>query len=545
MDLADLISQANASSKLITESAPQITDLRQTQKDLNDNQVNLQLDIGAANATIERAKQLASLAEQNARQKAGAITGADLNQQTEVLTNATALFHKSYQDQLAARQAIQEKDSVQFLDNPLQFIVNQFTVNDDIDRYNKALADKQTAQLYINQVNAMGDAMAKTQANFKQSLTQATIDAEVDKATKLAQVEANKTKIQGIEYNIAALKEAIDMDSKKLGILFNVDQASRAQQQLKLAMDSFALHQQEFEWKKEAVADQKAVDEMDIQRIQDGLIQMYGTKAPNILASPKLAKQYLALMRTKGPAGLEAQTAYMAGQTGIIGGNAAQVIDMVNKGVGIQFKPEQEPLKQVFNDAVNEARAQAAMIKNDADRQDFINKSVDKKIRDMLREVKPGDGNNLFQIGATSDLAALPGVRDSALVKNVLGPEMQAGAKLDDPGQVFESTLKAVQTGKIKLQQAVDDLATMYAKGVETNLATRNLTKFGVVIDPSSGDGSGKADLFRSYNVRIKTNVLSPFGGEIVNVANRDELLRAANKALASRMFLQSGWGSL
>lgn len=528
-DLYDIISGAQSLSSQISTASADISTARNSQVDLSNNEAQLQVDIGANNVIIKTAQNNAALATQNARLKAGAITGSDLNQQGEVLTDATALFHESYRKQLQASRDIAAKESVGFLDNPLQHIINQFTVNEDIAVHNQALRERQLAENYIAEVNKMGDATAKNQDNFKQSITQASVEAEASNTAKIAQLAADKAKIQGLGYNIEALKEAVTMSREKLGVLFNVQQAQNAQKQLQISMDNYAMHKKEFQWKQEAVADQKSADEFTVGRIQDGLKVMYGDKAPDLGMNPKLAKNYLNLLKSNTPAGKEAMEAYMAGQTGVLGGNAAQVIDLLKTGVAVQFTPAQVPIKQVFDTTVSEVTAAIAAGKvakpgNAAEASALVNNAVKTKVDSMLKNIEPGSSSNLFNIGSVEKLITLPGVADTALAQKVLTPMVTAGAKLDDPKQVFSTAIAAVNNKQLSLEQAVEGITSLYQKGVETNLATRNLPKFGIVPNES----------MRSYNTTIQTNPSALFGGnEIINLADQNAVKRAVMKSLA------------
>lgn len=532
-DLNPILSAARNLSSQIDVNSGQIAAARNTQQELSDTEAQLQLDIGANNVIIKTAQNNAALATQQARQKAGAITGSDLNQQSEVLSDATALFHESYRKQLQASRDIAAKEAVGFWDNPIQHIVNQFTVNDDIAVHNQALRERQLAENYIAEVNKMGDATAKNQANFTQSITQASIEAEAANTAKIAQLAADKAKIQGLGYNIEGLKEAVSASKEKLGVLFNVQSAQNAQQQLQISMDNYAMHKKEFQWKEQAVADQEAADAMTVDRIQTGLKVIYGDKAPELALNPKLAKNYLSLLKSNSPAGKEALEAYMAGQTGVLGGNPAQVIDLLKNGVNVQFTPAQNPIKQVFDTTVSEVTANIAAGKvakpgNAAEASAIINDAVKKKVDTMLKNIEPGSSSNLFNIGSVPALITLPGVADTAFTQKVLAPAVTAGAKLDDPKQVFSTAIAAVSKKEITVEQAVEGITALYQKGVETNLAQRNLPKFGIVPNES----------MRSYNTTIQTNANAIFGGtEIVNLADENAVKRAVMKSLSMQQF--------
>lgn len=519
---------AASTAAVVDKSTAGIQNNRTAQQALQDNSASLQLDIGAQDNIIAGVQNQGALSAQNARLKAGAIFGADLNQQGEQITAATDIWKAAYQKKMDSLNAISAKDSVGFMDNPLGFILNQFSVNDDIRTHNSALEVEQAAKQHIDEINQMSDATARNQKNFEINITQASIDAAAKKTTDAAQILANKAETDGLNYNVDSLQTAINASKEKTALKFQVLGAQNAQAQLKIAMDTYALHKEEFSWKQEEKANKDLGDTDLINRMQAGLKVLYGDKAPDLTASKATAQRYLALLKSNSPAGKEASDAYMAGQTGIIGGNPAQVIDSINSGVAVQFTPVQEPIKKLFDVAVQQVSAgvqSGAVTKGNY--QASLNAAVTGQVNQYLKDIEPGSGNNPFNIGAVSSLVQMPGVATTPLAQKVLAPMVTAGAKLDDPKQVYSTALAGVQAGKISVEDAVDGIVSLYQKGVDTNLAARNLTKFGIV----------PTDNMHTYNTRVETDPRALFGGtEIVDLTNRNSVQRAVLKTMSKQV---------
>jgi hypothetical protein len=526
IDLGAILEAANNTSGVIGQASTAQIGMRNAQADLQNTSADLQLDIGANNAIIEQVKNQGALASQNARLKAGAIFGADLNQQGEQITQNVDLWNGAYQQKLKSLKDIQEKDSVGFMDNPLGFIINQFSVNDDIRSHNSALEIEQAAKQHIDEINQMSNATAQNQKNFEISINQAAIDASAKNTADTAQVAANKAKTDGLNYNIEGLQTAINASKEQTALKFQSLSAANAQAQLGLAMQNYALHKQEFDWKKEEKAKAAEGDDFFVDRIQAGLKVMYGDKAPDLSASPKLARQYLMLLKSNSPAGKEATDAYMAGQSGVLGGSPAQVIDSIGNGVAFQFTPAQAPIKKLFDlvtQEVSQGVASGAVTK--ANYQSTINNTVTGKLNTYLKDIEPGSGNNPFNIGAVSSIIQMPGVSNLPLAKNILAPAVISGAKLDDPKQVYSTAISAINSGKLSIADAADGLVTLYQKGVDTNLATRQLTKFGIV----------PTENMHSYKTQIEVDPTSAFGGtEIVDMTNANAVKRAIMKTMAT-----------
>jgi hypothetical protein len=524
-----ILAAASAAQSQMANAGTEMASARQSQAELSTEAANVQLDIGLNNQIIEGAKNTAALANQNARLKAGAIFGADLNQQGEQISKATEIWQSAYERQLSAAQAIEEKDKVGFTDNPLQYIINQFTVNQDIEAHNAALAVKNVAKQHIDEINAMSNATAVNQANFTQSITQASVDAAAKNTLNTSLLAANKAKIEALGYNVQGLQDAVNMSKEQLGVMFNVQSMQNQQAQLKLAMDNYALHKEEFKWKQEDHAAAEATDEYLVGRIQKGLESMYGDRAPNLGANPKLAKTYLALMKSNTPAGKEAVDAYMAGgASGVLGGNAGQVIDMLKSGMQLQFTPAQEPIKKLLDTSHSEfiGSINAGVVAKPSTVPEFnrsVSTVVEKKVSDMLKNVKPGDGDNIFNIGPVDQLLKMPGVADTALTQKILGPATAAGVRFDDPKQVYSTVSAAIANKQITVSEAADGLTALYQKGTKTNLETRQLAKFGIPLPTNM-----------PYNVQIQTNSQALLGGnEIVNLTDKTQVTRALMKTLA------------
>lgn len=525
-----ILAAAQSAQTQMANAGTEIAEARQSQAELSTESANLQVDIGLNNQIIEGAKNQAALATQNARLKAGAIFGADLNQQGEQISKATAIWQSAYERQLASAQAIEEKDKVAFTDNPLQYIVNQFTINQDIEAHNAALKVKNVAKEHIEEINALSNATAVNQSNFSQSITQASVDAASKNTLNTALIQANQAKIASLGYNVEGLKDAVNMSKEALGVMFNVQSMQNQQAQLKLAMDNYALHKEEFKWKQDEHAAQEATDEYLVGRIQKGLESMYGDKAPNLQANPKLAKQYLTLMKSNTPAGKEAVDAYMAGgASGVLGGNSGQVIDMMKSGINLQFTPAQEPIKQLLSASHSEFVGSinagvTAKPSNAAEFNRAVSSVVENKVNAMLKNVKPGDGDNIFNIGAVDQLLKMPGVADTALTQKVLGPAATAGVKFDDPKQVYATVTAALEKKQISINEAVEGITALYQKGVKTNLETRQLTKFGIPLPTNM-----------PYNTGVVVDPYSLLGGtEVVNLTDKNQVTRALMKTTSS-----------
>ena len=532
--LNPILAAARNIQSQITSSAADLGAVRNQQADLSGAIADAQLATGASNALIATTEGQADLQAQLARQKIGVASGVDVTQPGEVITSLFQQKADLFQKKQAASQKLQENDSISFMDNPLGYIISRFEHNHLADEYNSAERDAADVDNQITSLNAMANNVSITQNQFKTSVTQATIEAKADSAMRAAQVLADQAKIQGLGYNAERIKDTLALSNMALDNQFKVLSAENAQAQLKLAMDNFALHKQQVDWELEKKEVEKAGDQYFAERMQKGAQVLYGAKAPDFTV-PATARQYLALFKAGGDVGKEARDMFMAGQSGVIGGSPAQVLDLMKTGANIQFTPAQTEIRNVMEAAMQDVSTQLANKTIDKNQTvETYNQQVRNRIGAMTKEIDPASPKNLFNIPAIPDiLQHSPAVASTPLAQKVLIPAASSGIKLDDPNQVFSSAMQGVLDGKVKFSEAVEGLTAVYQRGVKLNLDTKELPKFGIALGPEDGK-------FFSYNTRVK--LTGTFGGsQVIDLTNKEAVTRAASKFLLNQQAITMG----
>ena len=242
------------------------------------------------------------------------------------------------------------------------------------------------------------------------------------------------------------------------------------------------------------------------------------------MLSPSEVKVMVGLMKSGTPAGQEATRAYLAGVSGAVAGSPAQVIDMIGRGLPIQFTPAQAQVKGVFEKAVAEVRNRGMLPKDDAERQQIMNLEVNKILSKMSKEVKAGDGDNVFQIPDVKRVMTLPGVVDTPFVQKILSTSQ---VDVNNPKMVYNEALRGVKEGKLTLDQAVEGVLSVYQKGVALNIASKNLPRLGIA--PST-----KELKLNDYNTPIEVIPGALFGGsKTVNLTSREDVTRAMLKTMS------------
>jgi len=530
-DLSALLASAQDAFSSISSGTSQIKDIRTAQQKMAENTAQLLESAGINDAIVRDQKNLATIQTQNAAAKAGAIFGADLSQAGERISEYARVQQTARDQRMALEQTIADKQSVGFTDNPLQYIINQFTVNDDINKHNALVDVEDGAGKSIEDITRESSAVAQNQKNFEISITAASAKAESDSILAKAQAQASDVREKSMNYQADAVNASMTQSKDVLNIQSNINNAKQQQEERALRMKEFAMHSAKFEWDKQARADKQASDTSLAETMQKGLNVIYGAKAPNISASPQVAKDWIMRLKSGGEVGKLANSAYMKGLSGILGGSAAQVIDEIYSGVAVDVKPGQEPILKLFENSRRELAAVSPDIKDDAQRQALVNATVNKNLEKMAKNIKPGDTDNVFNVGDVRNYLTSAAVASTPLAQKVL---VDSKVDMNDPSKVYSEALRGVKEGKIKIEEAADGLATLYRQAVDTNLKIRDMARYGVALD-------SKVENVRNFKTDIQTRPGALIGGhEIVNMADDNSVKRAMLKTLGLSLATES-----
>lgn len=523
-DLSALLASAQDAFSSISSGTSQIKDIRTAQQKMAENTAQLLESAGINDAIVRDQKNLATIQTQNAAAKAGAIFGADLSQAGERISEYARVQQTARDQRMALEQTIADKQSVGFTDNPLQYIINQFTVNDDINKHNALVDVEDGAGKSIEDITRESSAVAQNQKNFEISITAASAKAESDSILAKAQAQASDVREKSMNYQADAVNASMAQSKDVLNIQSDINNAKQQQEERALRMKEFDMHSAKFEWDKQDRADKQASDTSLAETMQKGLNVIYGAKAPNISASPQIAKDWIMRLKSGGEVGKLANSAYMKGLSGILGGSAAQVIDEIYSGVAVDVKPGQEPILKLFENSRRELAAVSPDIKDDAQRQALVNATVNKNLEKMAKNIKPGDTDNVFNVGDVRNYLTSAAVASTPLAQKILA---ESKVDMNDPSKVYAEALRGVKEGKIKIEEAADGLATLYKQAVDTNLKIRDMARYGVALD-------SKAENVRNFKTDIQTRPGALIGGhEIVNMADDNSVKRALLTSIA------------
>lgn len=501
--------------------------------------------------TVAAAKNAADLQTQLSRVKAANALGTNLKSDTQIVTKLAEDAANAYEIKDAAMKEYTRKINLKLLDDPIEYIKAQFTINSDVTRHNAANAQVKAAEDRLAKINQLTQTTVMTQNAISEPLTAAAVAAANRTAAVAATVASKKTDIETLNYSVRAIEVALNSSKESLAVEFQAQGAKNAARSLQLSEENAAQSRIEFSYRQQEYqdrrADKMAQDDLGrsvVETVNLGrraLLQEKGTPLDDMSG-----KMVINALKTKGTLSDDMRIFYEAGERAklagkpIIGNSPAAAVEVLQKYPQIALNPTQGPIKQLLGQAINDTSVglrEAASGTGKTTNPIFtgVNPkdkgSVSKAINDRSQQlldsygalVNPNDPNNPYQIASINQLYAnSPTVRDLPVVRKVLAPIMKTGMQLDDPKRVMQLVSNAVLEGKVTHREALE-ISTVYHVGVKTNLAMRNFDAFG--LKPTN-----------RYNATIEINPDAFTSTAVVDMTRPDQVSRALMKIQAGKV---------
>jgi hypothetical protein len=545
--LTDLIANVGAYQSGANAATQQIVALTQSQAALSQADSKVYAQVATDQSTVTAAAQAAALRTQADKIKAANAFHTNLSDVSEQITLYAAAADAAQATKDEALAEIARKDSVTLFDNPIEYIMNQFTVGGDIAKHNAANAQLESANARIQTMNANTQTTVQTQNAISEPLTAASAEAATRIAAAAATVEANKAAAQGLSYNVAGIQAALNNSKESLRLQFDVNGARNTERQIGISLEHLSLAKQEFAQKQKEYAErdadkheQQAYGQSVVDTINRGRVAILGAGSE---LDDVNGKMVLAALRGKNPLSAQMQKFLDAGElakaTGInmFGASPSAAASTLASIPAAQLNPTQLPVKQLLSASAsivgtamnpnalpgkNPNPALMGLNPKDpasvAAAMDAVSKQT---LATYAAEVKPGDATNPYQIPSINSLGAnSPTVAALPVYQKVFAPLIKQGVQLTDPKQIMNYVGDAVAKGVITHAEAVE-LSTVYHVGVKTNLAMRNLPGFGLT--PSL-----------SYNASVEVAPGSFNENQIVDLTKPDAISRALIKRQSS-----------
>lgn len=531
------LGEASAAASLQSNAA-------QAQK-LSEADAMLQTAIGDNSQIINTAKQLSDLGIQNARLKAANAAGTNLKDVGERITGLTQVVHDEYSKREQALAEVSRKNSVTLFDNPIEYILNTLTINQDIEAHNTANQRLANAKGQIADLNALTQTTVQTQNSLDESITTATIDAGNKTLAAKANMLANASKVQALVHNSDGIRAALGADRAITQNQFSAFGAQKSEQQAQMALEQLNFQREKFNQDREDRKLVKGSDEELLDKVNKGRVARMGPNADVIAPGSLRSASVLSLLKSNSPAGQEYAQDFMTGERYVTTGgkrvlatspaNAVEVLDRFP----VYMTPSQEPIKDALKTAYAEALSGKAVLgkapldtKNKAQVELYINQRVNEVLSNQAAKVVPGDDTNPYNIGKLKTLIeSSPALQQSSVVQKLVAPMIAAGTDVDNPKMVFAAAAAALKAGTITYAE-MTTIPQLYQVGVDVRNADRQFEAFGIASK-------------KTYNVELGLHPGALWNGkQTVNLSDTAEYARAVNKYLAYQMFFEqrTGW---
>lgn len=478
-------------------------------------------ETSSAEQTVNTVEMQAKLREQTTNLAIAKQNGTDFNQTGYQLGQYGAIIKQSGLDKQAALNSIAEKRKVDFIDNPLGYLVAQIGINSDIEAFNtadgKGAAAKSTSDMLMEQSTKE----FQQQATLKQTVNQASIDASNVVLGFKYQKLAAESLINSLRSNTANVTAANGLSKSALEVGFQANGAQNAAKSLALQASSQALAQQRFNLEKQSFEEKMSTDNFAVKILNAGAISLDGVAFPDDLR----AKEALTLLKSNNPrmlslyqAGVASYLAAPDGSKPMIGNSPAATAGLVSEGYVKFATPAMKDVgdwltgaKQEFN---NPAAQNAGMLQGKKPEQlvEMFNEVTRRKAT-LAAENGGGAVNSGTKVdiynpaGLALTGQSNPAVAQMPVYRDVIAPLLATGVKIDtNPALVLGAVNAAIAKGTLSYNDALD-LPNVMAASINLNNQLRNFTAMGMPV------GTG-------YKVNG------------VDIANKKEYTRYLNKAL-------------
>lgn len=524
-----VLAAAKKQQALATTTQEQTTQINSQITALTDESASVQIQIGVNNALATSAKTKGELLAQQAIQKAKQKLGLDIDGTSDQLSGLIAESNAQYNEKQAALDRIKAKESVNWWEDPIGWVVNQFTISDDINTHNIADAKLAAAESRIDTITKQLTDQAIAQNASAATLTQASVDAVTQNQKLLATVQANQSKLSGLTANLNSIQAVLSAGREAFSTVMSVFGAQQQQEQQAISLRHVQIAEESLALSKKKERLQELSDQNLINTIKLGRQSLYGEKASfadlndegraqNILAEIRSGKPISPQLLAEFRAGLTA-----AARNGIpsIGSSPAGAYQAF-VSAPVQLSSEAEKTKALIYRAVGsiEKDPNFAGEKDPVKISEAINKKVTALVTTDFEKVQPGDRNNVANIPSIKDLSQHSAVvKNSPFYQKVLLPAQQAGISIDDPNIVIPLGIKALQKKEITYAEFLD-YSTIIAVGMETNNRLKRFADMGISAP-------------KTYNVSIKESPDDLFNN-VRDISKPDVLGKVAVKWMAS-----------
>lgn len=491
-------------------------------------------------STIAQQTGTAQLQVENANRAIAIAAGVDPTTGAGTLLDLVAQYKSTAQDVIAAAAKRRKQLETTIFNDPIGFFAQIPERVQTLQELEGTLGHAKAVGDTLTGLNQGLQTTFQTTEKLKQSTTAATIEAASRNAASEARLKSLQAALEGLKFNTQGIEFAYKMSTDTMASLYNLQNATRLEEQLQLALREFDARREERAEvatirKEGKEADAVTLGFINVSRRARGVPEIDAREAASTIQMFKAgtSKEFL-FDYNKGR-----EIVANGGKLVPIASNPADALEITTilpHNLPAERAEVQKLLAEVereFNLQSTDEAKKAALSQSKTPKQDYINKRVRDLMQQQSNSIVSGSGN-LLDVGdlgsflgnelgsGIASLAALP------LAQKVLLPVVQAKQPLDHNtlvGLAAESVLR----GTVTSSEAVSGITEIFRRANEVNQAARAFTYFAIV-PPKAG---------KSYNAKFKD-------GTIVDLTNEVQVSRYLSQLLGKeyrRSYLRGIFG--
>lgn len=489
---------------------------------------NRLIDIGNADALIETTKGNGQLVMESASQRVALSLGEDPADLMGKQAQRARELATAQEARAAALDKIAEKRKVSFFDNPIEHIINQFTINDDIEAHNAANAKANDIEAQIAENNKF---LATEHQNFvlgQTTVTAGSVAASANRVRQLANVQADTATRQAYAASSESVMQLTQLSAQQLQFAATALNAQQTAEQVRMAQAHLALSQEEFDWKKLQKQQGEAANQYLMDTINRGLTAIDPNQPLLTAANPK----FLSIIQGKVPLDGVLKQAFELGEMNrkvdpnggtsrILGVTPVQTLQTL--AFDPYLAPDQKAVASRMIEVVTAAKQSAeykviAASKDEQAAKAYLNTAVQEAFKLDAAKIS-GPTNPYWLPSLDSIVKNTPGLQELPTWQKVIAPAIAAKVELSNPDMVMQLIASAASKGEISPNQAALDVSTIYKQGQRVNVESKQFKNMGI------------APLLQ-YNVPIRTG---PTSSPTVDASNPNEVLRTLSIIMSRR----------
>lgn len=489
--LSDLLAAVGLANKDLVSNSAAAKSILEDQQQASQEEQNAVQRQADDTGIVTQAKDLAEKNAQAKNLQAATDLGTNPDGAGYVLNTLSQSLRQSALDADAKQSKLEHDLSISFFDHPIDYVAAQINMDKTVAQADAAISHRDSTAHALAELHQNTQSAAVTNNVLKQTVTNATIEADVDSIQAQAAEKKAQLRIQNGGIQVQGLRELGQMDLQQVNNLSigvtgrnQADDAARADAHLKLAQQNADLALKEYNDK---VAEKKATlqDTKDIaDTVRTGAAAAGYT---NISAIPD--RKIISMLNMKDDNFMSFLKAGMKSQAlgrPIVSENAGESAQMIGKN-GAPLAATQDTVKKLFVNSWDHAKSPQGgqQGRYDISKPDQVTTAAGRFAVDsatkMAANIDPKDGTNIYAAPPLASVVQAPSIQNSTWYKKVLAPHMATGElKEFNSEQLGGLTAAAIQSGQISFKDAADGFQAMHTVAVRANNATKNFEGFGL-----------------------------------------------------------------